>query len=236
MDVKTATDVGQVRENNEDALWVGDKVLVVCDGMGGHVAGEVASGLAVQAIRAFSFRGLVPEQEALSAIEQAQAMVLAAAEDNADYHGMGTTITLALLSEPSAEGQVALTVGHVGDSRCYVFTDGVLEQVTSDHSVVGELVRSGTITPAEARLHTKKHVLTQVLGSSSIEVEVLTKNLALGSLVLLCTDGLTDLVEDILIEQTLQTGFDSSNLAQDLVDIANEFGGVDNVTVIVAKV
>lgn len=236
MDVKTATDIGQVRENNEDALWVGDRLLVVCDGMGGHVAGEVASDLAIHAIRNFQFSYADPKQEVFAAIHKAQGMILAAAEENKDYHGMGSTITLALLSEPNSEGQVILTVGHVGDSRCYVFSEETLEQVTSDHSVVGELVRSGTITTAEARTHPKKHVLTQVLGFPDIEVEIITKELAKDSLVLLCTDGLTDLVEDVLIAKTLQADFDSSNLARDLVDLANGSGGVDNITAVVAKV
>ncbi len=236
MDVKTATDVGQVRENNEDALWVTASSLVVCDGMGGHVAGEVASELAVKAIGAFPFSGQDPRSEVLSAIHQAQEAILAAAETNQEYRGMGSTITLVWLSEPSADGQVTLTLGHVGDSRCYILSQGVLQQLSGDHSVVGELLRSGTITSSEARTHPKRHVLTQVLGSPEIDVEIITRDLEPGSLVMLCTDGLTDLVEDALIEKTLQGDFHSRNLAQELVDLANESGGVDNVTVVVAKV
>lgn len=236
MDVRVATDVGQVRENNEDALWVTASCLVVCDGMGGHVAGEVASSLATKAIESFPFRGLDPETEILSAIHQAQEAILAAATTNAEYRGMGSTITLAWVSNPNEQGQVSLTLGHVGDSRCYVFSQGVLQQLTNDHSVVGELLRSRTITPAEARTHPKKHVLTQVLGSPEINVEITQKDLEPGSLVVLCTDGLTDLVDDAMISSTLQGDYDSTNLAQDLVDLANKLGGVDNVTVIVAKV
>jgi protein phosphatase len=236
MDVKTATDVGQVRENNEDALCVTASSLVVCDGMGGHVAGEVASALAVKAIGAFPFSGQDPQREVLSAIRQAQEAILEATEANQEYRGMGSTITLAWLSEPRGEGCVTLTLGHVGDSRCYILSQGVLQQLSSDHSVVGELLRSGTITSAEARTHPKRHVLTQVLGSPVIDVEIITRDLEPGSLVMLCTDGLTDLVEDTLIEQTLQGDFYSRNLAQELVDLANESGGVDNVTVVVAKV
>ncbi len=236
VDVKTATDVGQVRENNEDALWVTPSCLVVCDGMGGHVAGEVASSLAAQAIEDYPFSGSEPEIEIRAAIHQAQRAILEAAEAHEEYRGMGSTITLAWVSEPDPEGRTTLTLGHVGDSRCYIFSQGVLTQLTSDHSVVGELLRSGTITATEARIHPKKHVLTQVLGSSEIEVEIVRKDLEPGTLILLCTDGLTDLVDDALIAKTLQGDFQSSNLAQDLVDLANELGGVDNVTVIVAKV
>ena len=235
MDVRTATDVGQVRENNEDALWVTDRILVVCDGMGGHVAGEVASDVAVTVVQTYPFQGENPGEEVLSAIHHAQQAILDAAEENEDYRGMGSTITLAMVSGPDEEGSVTLVVGHVGDSRCYTFSKGVLQQVTSDHSVVGELLRSGTITYAEARSHPKRHVLTQVLGSAEIEVELVTKRLEPGTIVLLCTDGLTDLVDDQQIQEVLESDFYSSNLAQELVDLANESGGVDNVTVIVAK-
>ncbi|NLL47897.1 MAG: Stp1/IreP family PP2C-type Ser/Thr phosphatase [Firmicutes bacterium] len=236
MDVRTATDVGQVRENNEDALWVAASSLVVCDGMGGHVAGEVASSLAAKAIEDFPFSGIDPENEVRAAIQKAQEAILHEAEIHAEYRGMGSTITLALVSEPDSEGRVRLTLGHVGDSRCYIFSHGVLQQLTSDHSVVGELLRQGTITASEARTHPKKHVLTQVLGSPDVEIEIIETELEPGTLILLCTDGLTDLVDDQQIAKTLQGDFYASNLARDLVDLANELGGVDNITVIVAKV
>ncbi len=236
MDVKTATDVGRVRQNNEDALWVSSRCLVVCDGMGGHLAGEIAADVAVKAIQSFPFLGEDPEKEVREAIEDAQKKILEASHGNEDYQGMGSTITLAWISEPDDEGCCKLTLGHVGDSRCYLFSHGILEQITQDHSVVGELLRSGTITTLEARKHPKKHMLTQALGSEQIEVELLQRDLQVGDLVLLCTDGLTDLVDDHQIHQVLQQDFDSSNLAQDLVSMANEMGGIDNITIIVAKV
>ena len=114
MDVKTATDVGQVRENNEDALWVGPQCLVVCDGMGGHVAGEVAAELAVGVIRSFPFGEGEPQQEIAEAIAQAQARILEEASQNEEYQGMGSTITLAWVSPPRQDGQRELIVGHVG--------------------------------------------------------------------------------------------------------------------------
>lgn len=236
MEIRTATDIGQVRENNEDSLWAAPGILVVCDGMGGHVAGEVASGLAVEVIQSFPFTGSDPEAEVLSAIHQAQERILDAAKNNEEYHGMGSTITLAVVSDPDEAGNAVLTVGHVGDSRCYVLSGGRLEQLTSDHSVVAELVRAETITAEEARHHPKKHILTQVLGAAEIDVELVARTLEPGALIMLCTDGLTDLVDDSLIEETLNKDFHSSNLAQDLVDLANQSGGVDNVTVIVAKI
>lgn len=236
MEIRTATDTGLVRENNEDSFWVSSRILVVCDGMGGHVAGEVASSLATEVIKSFPFTGKDPKGEVLSAVHQAQERILAEGKNNEAYHGMGSTITLAALSEPDETGNVVLTVGHVGDSRCYVFSRGSLEQITSDHSVVAELLRSETITAEEARTHPKKHILTQVLGAAEIEVELVTRTLAPGALLMLCTDGLTDLVDDSLIEETLRQDFYSSNLAQDLVDLANQSGGVDNITVIVARI
>ncbi len=236
MDVKTATDVGRLRENNEDALWVGEHCLVVCDGMGGHVAGEVAAELAIEAIKSFPFGAGEPAEEILAAIDQAQNRIIAEANRNTKYQGMGSTITLAWVSAPGADGERELVVGHVGDSRCYLFTNGVLEQLTSDHSVVGEMVRAGTITPLEARNHPKKHILTQVLGSAAIQPELIVRRLRPGSIILLCTDGLTDVVDDTLLEKTLQQDFYANNLAQELVDLANELGGPDNITVIVAKV
>lgn len=236
MDVRTATDVGRLRENNEDALWVSEHCLVVCDGMGGHVAGEVAAALAVETIKSFPFGAREPKQEVLAAIAKAQARLLTEANQNAHYQGMGSTITLAWISEPGEDGERELTVGHVGDSRCYLYANGVLEQLTSDHSVVGEMLRAGTITSLEARTHPKRHILTQVLGSPEIEPELIIRRLQPGSLVLLCTDGLTDVVDDALLEKTLQQDFHAKNLAQELVDLANELGGPDNITVIVAKV
>lgn len=235
MDVKIATDVGRVRENNEDSLWVGAQCLVVCDGMGGHRAGEIASGLAIQTIRDFSFSGREPLKEVPLAIEQAQTRILQAAQNNEEYQGMGTTITLAWLT-PLPKGGAELIIGHVGDSRGYMFLDDELVQLTSDHSVVGELLRMGTITPLEARTHTKRHTLTQALGSKEIEIELVTKSLAPGSLVMLCSDGLTDVADDAQIAKLLEQTPWSSNVAQKLVDLANELGGPDNITVIVARV
>ena len=137
MDVKTATDVGQVRENNEDALWVGPQCLVVCDGMGGHVAGEVAAELAVGVIRSFLFGEGEPQQEIAEAIAQAQARILEEASQNEEYQGMGSTITLAWVSPPPRRPE-RTHCWSCGDSRCYLYADGELQQLTDDHSVVGK--------------------------------------------------------------------------------------------------
>ncbi len=235
MNVMTATDVGLVRANNEDACGVGSRYLVVCDGMGGHSAGEVAARLAVQAVQEFPFVGKDPLGEVRLAIESAQRHILSAAAENPAYNGMGTTITLAYL-QPLVEGGAQLTLGHVGDSRGYVYCGEALHQLTQDHSIVGELVRSGTITAIEARSHDQRHMLTQALGSQQIDIELKSQILPPGSYVLLCTDGLTDVIADREIERVLKRASEYENPAQELVDLANGAGGPDNVTVILARV
>lgn len=234
MDVKIASDVGKIRANNEDAFGVGSNHLVVCDGMGGHSAGEVAARLAVETVQNFQFTGEQAVDEVRLAIEHAQEQILTAAKADSALNGMGTTITLAYLKH-LADGNVDLTVGHVGDSRAYVFSENILKQLTNDHSIVGELLRLGTITAVEARSHDQRHVLTQALGSVKIEIEFVSKRLTAGSYVLLCTDGLTDVVEDDQLEEILARAEEYENPAQELVNLANAAGGPDNVTVILAK-
>lgn len=233
MKVKYATDVGRVRTINEDSLLVDSHCLVICDGMGGHLAGEVASKLAVQAIKDFPFSGQEPLSEVKSAIEHAQKEILSAASKHDKYKGMGSTITLALINALGSEG-VELTLGHVGDSRCYLFYDDQLEQLTSDHSMVAELLRHGTITEMEAKTHKKRHILTQALGSEEIDIELENRNLLPGSILLLCSDGLTDVVNDDQISQVLADTQNHENVAENLVELANELGGPDNISVIVA--
>lgn len=240
MFVETATDLGKKRTTNEDALWVGSplqdggQILVVCDGMGGHLAGEVASSLAIETIQDFPFVGKDREGEVSLAIGRAQERILDA-QENDEYQGMGTTITLAWLT-PLQTGGAELTIGHVGDSRAYSFCSGKLTQLTADHSVVGELVRSGTITASEANKHAKRHILTQALGSEKVNLQLITTILKPNCSLLLCTDGLTDVVDDRKIAWLLRQENQGSNKAQSLVDLANELGGPDNITVILAKV
>lgn len=233
MEVKVATHVGQVRENNEDSFWVGEHCLLVCDGMGGHQGGEIAAKLAVDVIKTYPFSGDNCQKEVRLAIEEAHKKILATAEDQGELRGMGTTATLACISRKEAR----LVVGHVGDSRGYLYVDGELSQITVDHSVVGELVRAGTITAREAKNHTQRHVLTQALGTTGeIEIEMNVKNIKSGTIILLCTDGLTDVVTDQQIGQILAQADRYENTAQALVDLANSLGGPDNITVVVAQI
>lgn len=233
MNVGAETSVGRVRRTNEDAFWTGDRVLIVCDGMGGHRAGEVASAMAVEAIRSFPFRFQDPEAEVREAILQAHARIAQASAANAEMAGMGTTVTMAVCLETDSGADV--TVGHVGDSRAYYYADGQLYRITNDHSVVGELTRQGTLSPEEAVLHPQRHVLCQALGISEVEVELHRLMLPFGSLIVICTDGLTDVLADDQIKEHVAC-FPPQEAARRLVELANSLGGRDNVTVIVAQV
>lgn len=232
MRVGAATSIGKVRELNEDAFWVGENCLIVCDGMGGHQAGEIASQMAIDVIRNYHFVMKEPKEEIRLAIEKAHKEIGCAADCHEHLRGMGTTLTMCLF-QPHENG-VQMFVGHVGDSRAYVCKNGQLMQITSDHSVVGELIRQGSLAPNEAAVHPSRHVLSQALGVGSIEVELVEYHLPTGSQVLLCTDGLTDVVDDDQLKHALQLR-SPQEIAQELVRRANNLGGPDNITVIVAE-
>lgn len=233
MNVGVETSIGRVRETNEDSFWVGDGLLIVCDGMGGHQAGEVASKLAVDYIRGFKFLLSDPEEEIRQAILGAHKEIVDAAKTDPALHGMGTTITMALCI-PQAEGADVI-FGHVGDSRAYGYSQGELFRITNDHSLVGELARQGTLSPEEAEQHPQRHVLSQALGLGVVEVEVQRRFFSPGSRILLCTDGLTDVLSDEQIKEHLE-GAHPQEVAHRLVQLANTLSGRDNITVIVAQV
>ena len=226
MRVGAATSVGRVRETNEDAYWVGEHCLVVCDGMGGHQGGEIASEMAVDVIRNYDFLMKDPEEEIRSAIQQAHEEIRAAADTNDHLRGMGTTLTMCLFV-PNQQG-VQMFIGHVGDSRAYVHIHDQLQQMTSDHSVVGELLRQGSLAPDEAAAHPKRHVLSQALGVGVIEVELIEYHLPKGCKVLLCTDGLTDVVGDDELKKAMDLR-SHEDIARELVRRANDLGGPDNI-------
>lgn len=220
------SDVGQVRQSNEDALLLSDPVFAVADGMGGARAGEVASAMAVAALH-----GLQGDEQALAgAIEDVNRRIHRAAQSDASLLGMGTTITAAML-----DGD-ALVLGHVGDSRAYLFRAGRLQQLTDDHSLVGELVRRGTLTPAEAERHPQRSVITRALGAEGhVDIDVLRIMIEADDLILLCSDGLTGMVADPEIARLLRAGGSLEQLAQQLVTAANRAGGDDNVTAVLLR-
>jgi protein phosphatase len=228
--VGAATDVGRVREGNEDAYLVDDEMglVAVADGMGGHRGGEVASVTAVEALRAAISQGR-PLREA---VEDANRAVFDKAQTDERLRGMGTTITAATLAAGGT-----LLIGHVGDSRAYLLRDGELRQITTDHSLVEELVRDGRLTPDEAAVHPQRSIITRALGvDSSVDVDVYPVELQPGDVLLFCSDGLTGMLHSDLIAAELRREDDPARAATKLVDAANASGGEDNITVVVVMV
>lgn len=226
-----ATHVGKIRRNNEDSLTVIEpQTFVVADGMGGAQAGEVASQLLVEVVKIVLAEIPAPWDEKIlsRAILAANEKILSTARQNSEYRGMGTTATI--LSLNGAQGYFA----HVGDSRLYLLRSGTLRQLTEDHSYVETLVRRGELTAEAARTHPMKNVLTQAVGAmDDIQVDAGNFPVQGGDIFLLCTDGLTNMVDDATIAKILQN---AENPADALIDAALAAGGRDNVTVIVAGV
>ncbi|MGH3011278.1 MAG: Stp1/IreP family PP2C-type Ser/Thr phosphatase [Gaiellaceae bacterium] len=222
------TDPGRVRRRNEDTFVLDPPLFAVADGMGGAQAGEVASRLAAAAFREFHDADrLAPDERLQAIIQEANRRIYERARADSDVSGMGTTLTAALLTGGR------LTVGHVGDSRAYRVRDGELEQLTEDHSLVGDLMRSGRLTPEEADAHPQRSVITRALGTDpEVSVDTLTVDAEPGDLFLLCSDGLTTMVTDEDILSTLSASPTLDAAARELVQAANAGGGEDNVTVV----
>lgn len=228
------TDVGRIRTNNEDELLVAEPLFAVADGMGGHAAGEVASEVAVQALRAAFERNRSSEGLA-EAVRAANRAVWDRAQEKPEYRGMGTTMTaVALVDEGDDE---MLVVANVGDSRTYLLRDGELDQVTDDHGLVAELVRSGQISPEEADVHPQKNVLTRVLGlDEDVEVDRFEVVPYKGDRLLLASDGLTNEVTDAQMASVLRRLADPQEACAELVRMAKDNGGSDNITVVLVDV
>lgn len=230
MDVGARTHVGKVRSNNEDGFLIRDGLLAVADGMGGHQAGEVASETAMAVLRDYDFSGDSAAEQLRSAVHAAHARVVDLANRRADLNGMGTTLTAALIAPRSVH------VAHVGDSRLYLWRPDALRLLTTDHSVAEELVRAGEIDAATARRHPGRHVLTRAIGATKqLDVDLATYETNDDDGFVLCTDGLSALVTDEEILQTVNEHTDVQQAADALVRLALRRGGDDNVTVIVAR-
>jgi PPM family protein phosphatase len=222
------SDTGRRRRRNEDAFVCAPPLFAVADGMGGAQAGEVASGLAAAVLEeaAGEERG---EERVASLIQEANRRVFQRSNEDAATSGMGTTMTVALVD--SSSGTIAF--GHVGDSRAYRVRDGRLEQLTHDHSLVGELVRSGRLSAEEAEMHPQRSVITRAIGTEpDVDVDTFTIPARPGDLFLLCSDGLTDMIPDREILSILDGSEDLDAAARTLVDAANTAGGEDNITVV----
>ncbi|MET1009382.1 MAG: Stp1/IreP family PP2C-type Ser/Thr phosphatase [Gaiellaceae bacterium] len=226
------THPGKVRRRNEDSYVLDPPLFAVADGMGGAQAGEVASRLTAAAFREFHEADRLPPDERLQAIiQEANRRIYDRAHADSDFSGMGTTVTAALLTG----GRV--TIGHVGDSRAYRIRNGELEQLTDDHSLVGDLMRSGRLTPEEADAHPQRSVITRALGTDpDVDVDTLAIEGEPGDLFLLCSDGLTTMVADDDILGILDAAPTLDDAARALVRAANTGGGEDNVTVVLFRV
>ena len=226
------TDPGRVRRRNEDSFVLDPPLFAVADGMGGAQAGEVASRLTAAAFREYhEADDLAPDERLQAIIQEANRRIYERARTDADVSGMGTTVTSALLTG----GRV--TLGHVGDSRAYRIRDGELEQLTDDHSLVADLMRSGRLTPEEAEAHPQRSVITRALGTDpEVDVDTLAVEAEPGDLYLLCSDGLTTMVADEDILGIIDAAPTLDDAAKELVRAANTGGGEDNVTVVLFRV
>jgi PPM family protein phosphatase len=223
-----ASDTGKKRRRNEDSYVVAPPLFAVADGMGGAQAGEVASKLAAAALEDTDSGSSSGQERVVSLIQEANRRVYARANADPATSGMGTTMTVALV-----EGQV-VTIGHVGDSRAYLVRAGSLEQLTEDHSLVNELLKSGKLSPQEAETHPQRSVITRAVGTDpDVEVDAFTVDALEGDVFLLCSDGLTDMVDDDgILDVVERYPDDLDRVAKSLVSAANRGGGEDNITVI----
>ena len=225
------TDPGRKRRHNEDAFVLEPPLFAIADGMGGAQAGEVASRLAAAALKE-SGADAGGEQRIADLIQEANRRVYDRSSTDPNTSGMGTTITVALVED----GRVAF--GHVGDSRAYLIRDGGMEQITEDHSLVNELMKSGKLTAEEAESHPQKSVITRALGTDpDVDVDTFTIDAVTGDVFLLCSDGLTDMVdEEIILELVERNRGDIDAMLKALVREANRGGGEDNITVVAFEI
>nr|MDT0661255.1 protein phosphatase 2C domain-containing protein [Micromonospora sp. DSM 115978] len=226
------SDPGLVRTDNEDSAHAGARLVAVADGMGGLPAGEVASEIAIRALAALEWAPADTDPAAAlrEAVRVANREIRAAVDADPTRDGMGTTVTAVLLAD------TLLTVAHVGDSRCYLLRDATLRRLTRDDTFVQELVDQGVLTPAEARRHPQRSLVTRAVQGAGLAPTVDTIGTAAGDRLLLCSDGLSDVVDDQVIGQTLAHWADRAQCADQLVKLAHQAGAPDNVTMVIADV
>ena len=250
LEIVRLTDVGRQREHNEDAIASNDAIgfVVLADGMGGYKAGEVASEMAVLSISAelmetvanhrpgkadLALGGKQSEaQLILNAVKSTNEVIYSVSQSQPQCAGMGTTLVVGLFTNNK------LLVGHIGDSRMYRLRGAELNQITEDHSLLQEQIKSGLITAEQAKYSTNKNLVTRALGvDPEVELEINEHDVEVGDIYLLCSDGLSDLVDDELIQSVLNEFItDLNKAAQTLVQLANDNGGKDNISVILVKV
>ena len=233
------TDIGRVREMNQDSYYIspGDgsiKLFIIADGMGGYKGGEVASSLAIESAKNYildNYNDTKKEKECIlellrSAIEYANSVVFEKSKEVEDLNGMGTTIDICLVHSNR------VYIGHVGDSRVYRQRKDFFRRLTTDHSYVEQLIKEGNITREEAYNHPKKNMLTKALGCTAfVEPDVLVKGFQKNDVLLMCSDGLTNMLRENEISQIIKQ--DPETACQKLVDAANQRGGIDNLTAVI---
>ena len=235
------SDTGKVREMNQDAYYISDsssevKLFILADGMGGYKGGEIASNLAIKCTRNYienNFKDTPKDRENLiqlvaSSMEYANMIVYEKSKEDKEFEGMGTTLEVCLIYNNK------IYIGHIGDSRIYRIRKDFMRKLTTDHSYVQKLVKDGTITKEEAEVHPKKNMLLKALGCNAfVEPDVSVKGFLKDDIILISSDGLTNMVKQEDIFQ-IATG-NIEKAPQKLVDLANQHGGLDNITVIVIK-
>jgi protein phosphatase len=231
VDFVQLSDTGRERRTNEDNAFSQAPLFAVADGMGGARGGEVASGIVVETLNGGMPDGVPPEAGLAELTREANHRIHQRATADAERAGMGTTLTAAYVGD----GEVAFA--HVGDSRAYRFRDGKLEQLTNDHSLVGELVRRGKLTPQQAEEHPQRSVITRALGpEASVQVDSFSVGAQPGDVFLLCSDGLTSMVTVETMEDILREADSLDAAGRRLIDAANEEGGRDNITVVLFRI
>jgi serine/threonine protein phosphatase PrpC len=226
-----ATDIGRARGRNEDSYLAHEPLFAVADGMGGHRGGDVASSLAVAALRRAAESGDASWSLLIEEFQEANREIFQRGNDQAELHGMGTTLTAVCLTD--AEARIA----HVGDSRAYLLRDGSLHLLTEDHTLVERMVQAGKLSRTEARQHPQRSILTRALGvEEDLPVDEVTLPLRAGDRLLLCTDGLTSMIDEDAIRDLLLGEPNSQGACEGLIDAANKAGGDDNITVVLLDV
>jgi len=227
--VGARTDVGRVREGNEDSYLADAPLFVVADGMGGHLAGDIASATAVEVIKERTGDLRPDDPETLAAtLKEANRAIWSKADTDPNVRGMGTTCTLALV-----DGET-LQIAHVGDSRAYLFHANELRQVTEDHTLVGRMVREGRLSTEDAERHPQRSIITRALGvDEDVDVDLMTFELSDGDRLLICSDGLSSMISADQIAGVLAGTGGAQAAAEQLVELANEAGGEDNITAVV---
>jgi serine/threonine protein phosphatase PrpC len=227
-----ASDTGRRRRRNEDNYVVEPPLFAVADGMGGAQAGEVASKLAASALEAGSWDDLDGLERVDALIQEANRRIYDRASIDPTASGMGTTMTVALV-----EG-MSVVIGHVGDSRAYLVRGDTMEQLTDDHSLVNELLKSGKLSEEEAQIHPQRSVITRAVGTDpNVDVDVFTIDAEDGDVFLICSDGLTDMVGDVdILELVDRNRGDLEKAVRSLVQFANKEGGEDNITAVAFRI